>query len=495
MPKVTAIPRGQSNGDIITEFVDTANISATTFVYPNEQESLTIRNDGVADVTLTLNGTSYTVQPSKSKSVEVVFISFSISSVSGTQQFTARANSYQEDVVTATGRKVEILSSDALEDVQTMRESMKFPDTKGLVSIRFDDNDYTVYQTAYPLLKARAMPFTLAAVANRVGNYPLRTKVTDAQMIEMGNYGMEIASHSFIHTELPVTQSEVYNEVVSSKRELERALGFHVRNLIEPGTWNNGATKKSLLGETIMNHYSFYESYANTPIPNRPLYERFGINHQTGDGQTATAIKGWIDQVAGIAKSVIIMFHSIGDVIGGTAGVSSAIFTDVLDYLKTLRDQGKIEVVTDSGIMGAGIGTAQNYLINGGFENLNASNLPVNFNIVGAPSIVTVNPKSGLNALSTTSANYVTAFVSCYGMCSPVLKVSAWHRTDTTGTARIMTNMPTGVCSATMTSTTTWQKIELTVGVPLGSERFTVYAQPSGAGTVIYDDLEMIRVG
>lgn len=386
--------------------------------------------------------------------------------------------------------------SEPLEDIQNMKESMKFHDSKGLVSIRFDDNDYTFYQTAFPILKARALPFTMATVADRIGNYPERQKVTDAQIIEMASYGMEIANHSYTHEGLPVSQIEIYNEVVASKAELERAFGYHVRNLIEPGTWTGSAQKKSLLGETILNHHSFYESYETATIPNRPIYQRFGVNHQTGDNQTAVSIKGWIDQVAGLPKTVIIMFHSVGDVIGGTAGVSSTVFTDVCDYLKTLRDQGKIEVVTDSGIMGSGMGTTHNYLFNGGFETLNASTLPVNFNIVGAPTITTTNPKTGLNALSTTNTNYVTSYISCYGMRSPVFKISVWHRTDASGTARIMANLPSGVRTATMPSTASWQKLELVVGVPLSvaNERFTVYAQPTG-GSVIYDDLEVIRIG
>lgn len=385
--------------------------------------------------------------------------------------------------------------SDVIEDVQNLKESMKFPEGKGLVAIRFDDNDYTIYQNAFPLLKARAMPFTSAIVANRVGTYSGRAKITDAQIKEMAQYGMEIAGHSYNHLSVPITPSEIYNEVVASRIELERGLGYHVRNLCEPGDWNNSVVRKSPLGEAILDTYSFYESYAINAMPGRPLYERFGVNHQSIDGHTNSAtMKGWVDQVADRGKSVIIMTHSVGDIIGGEAGVSTAVFTELLDHIKTLRDQGKIEVVTDSGTMGSGVGTPYNYLNNGGFERLTTGSLPDNYNILGSPTITTTNPRSGTNALVATSTNYVTTFVSCYGMRSPVFKISAWHRTDTTGTARLMANLDT-VRSITMPSTSSWQKIELTAGIPLGSERFLVYAQPSGAGTVIYDDLEVVRVG
>jgi hypothetical protein len=91
MPNVTAIPRGMSNGDIVTSFTDSVETTSRTYTYPTTQNVITVTNKGKAAITLTVNATPYTIQPNLSQKVISDFTSFSIVSTSGVQHFEALA--------------------------------------------------------------------------------------------------------------------------------------------------------------------------------------------------------------------------------------------------------------------------------------------------------------------------------------------------------------------------------------------------------------------
>lgn len=106
MPKVNAPVRLMQSGEAITQFTDTASTTATTFTYPNQQEALNVTNKGVATITLTVNGTIYTIQPGQNQSVSAQLSAFTVSSASGTQQFDAMAWSYEKDDTQLGGNNV-----------------------------------------------------------------------------------------------------------------------------------------------------------------------------------------------------------------------------------------------------------------------------------------------------------------------------------------------------------------------------------------------------
>jgi hypothetical protein len=93
VPNVTAIPRGQSNGETITSFADSAETTSRTYTYPSLQNALTVVNRGKSNLTVTVNATPYTITPDNSRRIVVDFTSFSILSAGGTQHFEANATS------------------------------------------------------------------------------------------------------------------------------------------------------------------------------------------------------------------------------------------------------------------------------------------------------------------------------------------------------------------------------------------------------------------
>lgn len=92
MPLVTATPRGNRNGQVLTEFIDSVGTTGVTYSYPTTQEMITIRNTGEKPITITIGGTSQTIQPGNKWDNVADFSSFDIVSTSGVQSFEARTD-------------------------------------------------------------------------------------------------------------------------------------------------------------------------------------------------------------------------------------------------------------------------------------------------------------------------------------------------------------------------------------------------------------------
>lgn len=92
MPNVTAPARLMSNGDIVTEFIDTAQTASTTYTFPTQKDTLSITNLGVSEIALSVGSyTNETIQPSESKQYTLFFTSFTVSCSQNTQPFEVTA--------------------------------------------------------------------------------------------------------------------------------------------------------------------------------------------------------------------------------------------------------------------------------------------------------------------------------------------------------------------------------------------------------------------
>ena len=80
--------------------------------------------------------------------------------------------------------------------VSHLREGRELPD--GCVGITFDDAYRSVYETAYPLLKEKGMPFTVFVATDGV-DAGYKNYMTWSEMREMKEHGAAIESHSRSH--------------------------------------------------------------------------------------------------------------------------------------------------------------------------------------------------------------------------------------------------------------------------------------------------------
>lgn len=106
-------------------------------------------------------------------------------------------------------------------------------DNKLSVSITIDDGDISILTTALPLLKEYKIPATVYLVTGLVGTLGFLSW-DDVRKCRQG--GISFQSHTHTHRFLDsLTEEEIRNELLTSKKLLEDALGEIVEGLALPG--------------------------------------------------------------------------------------------------------------------------------------------------------------------------------------------------------------------------------------------------------------------
>jgi peptidoglycan/xylan/chitin deacetylase (PgdA/CDA1 family) len=100
------------------------------------------------------------------------------------------------------------------------------------VVITFDDGYADLYTTAYPILAAHGFKAVAYIVSGFVGQ---SRYVTPAQVVQMDQNGIEIASHTVDHANLArSSNASLMHQLVDSKRWLENLLGHPVIDFAYP---------------------------------------------------------------------------------------------------------------------------------------------------------------------------------------------------------------------------------------------------------------------
>ncbi|PZD95229.1 hypothetical protein DNH61_11760 [Paenibacillus sambharensis] len=103
MPIVTVQPRKQATGEIVSEFVDSVGPSATTWTYPTPQNHIYVRNEGTADITVTVGLHVKVIKPGKSWSDTLTFTSLKINAATRSQPFVLRTIQYERPTIASFG--------------------------------------------------------------------------------------------------------------------------------------------------------------------------------------------------------------------------------------------------------------------------------------------------------------------------------------------------------------------------------------------------------
>lgn len=108
------------------------------------------------------------------------------------------------------------------------------------VVITFDDGYADLYTTAYPILAAHGFKAVAYIVSGFVGR---SQNVSAAQLVQMDQNGIEIASHTVDHANLGRSSNwSTMRELVDSKRALENLLGHSVLDFAYPSGQFNAQT-------------------------------------------------------------------------------------------------------------------------------------------------------------------------------------------------------------------------------------------------------------
>ena len=202
---------------------------------------------------------------------------------------------------------------------------------KPATMIMFDDADVSVYNVAFPLLKARGMIATVYIVSDWIGT---NGRLTAVQLQELYANGWAICNHSKTHVDLrTLTQQQVYDELESCQIVLD-GLGFNgsSKHVAYPSGFYNDTVLAAMTawgaktGRDVGRYYNSYD-YGWPFLLHGPVLA------------TLALIEGLIDYATSQNQVSPILFHKLveSNPVGSDIIISD--FTAYLDYIRLLNLQ------------------------------------------------------------------------------------------------------------------------------------------------------------
>lgn len=113
---------------------------------------------------------------------------------------------------------------------------------RNLVGLTFDDGYADFLQYALPVLRKRGFSATVFAIAGWLGREnswdvkgPRKALMTDGQLRQLADSGIEIGSHGLTHVSLPsVTDAALSDETARSRRMLQQVTGQEIAGFCYP---------------------------------------------------------------------------------------------------------------------------------------------------------------------------------------------------------------------------------------------------------------------
>jgi len=243
----------------------------------------------------------------------------------------------------------------------------------GAIAFEFDDWEDLYLSAIYPLMVARGLPHCHATISrpftrpDMCVNANVWTELTTAH-----RNGCEIWNHSATHTWS--AGMNVADEVTTADAEIRAAMGnaVSIPAWVFPGCGSVDGINITTGGGPIAD-WALYDTPAAQlvqqlypvsefvgPGANKrtfPAGIMHGGHHQTiGEGGVTLAVaKGFIDEAVRTKIGFNLMLHP-GNLIGiaggqsGTYYMSLADFEALLDYAKAYQDDGRLEILSPSGL-------------------------------------------------------------------------------------------------------------------------------------------------
>ena len=393
---------------------------------------------------------------------------------------------------------------------------------KGVIAFRFDHQLDPFRATVWPLMLARAIPGSMGIVTRSVGNLnagyePTATTWTDIKA--MVDRGLELWAHSATHSDPEVFGTTLYEEIVGCKAEIE-SHGFRVMGWQQPGGPSTYGTHGNAIpfltptdmdneaGRLIRNTYGLYETYlTGTSRRTIPTDGCLGYDHVTIDTLTYPQIKSVIDHAIVHSIGTELMLHST--TVGKPASITVADLTAVFDYVVQKRNEGKLEILTASGLAFAdpGVSRRLDLVPQGDFEDVSTAVKGYNWfeNSAGSWTIQTDGGHTGNNYLRVTSTgtrSYAAAATTPLGINGHAFMLDAWVRsTDPAGATAIVrvrdsTNnfIVLDKHDIVLTQSTSWTRIRVPFVIPMNCDIIVCEFGRFLGGSVDWDDCHAYAV-
>lgn len=227
---------------------------------------------------------------------------------------------------------------------------------RGMISFVFHDGLPSTYNTAYGILTGKGMPGTVYVVPGYIGD---GAHMTWAQLFTLYWNGWEVANHTMNHLHFSgLTDQQILTEIKSA----QDALIAH--GLIGSGAFTPpfgdpydyvdypGLYERML---AILKQLGFVTSscvpWDDTDIFNLPdgTFDPWKINSfQLINPRKLVDVKPLIDEAVSQKKWLVFTSHDVLSSTNEEDGLNTAVFQSVVNYVTTLKNAGKIDVVTVS---------------------------------------------------------------------------------------------------------------------------------------------------
>ncbi|RRJ33800.1 polysaccharide deacetylase family protein [Halocatena pleomorpha] len=200
---------------------------------------------------------------------------------------------------------------------------------KGKVMLQFDDGFYTTYENAFPMLKERGWPGSVAVIPNAVNS---EEYVTSQQMREMSKAGWDIVGH--YGQPLSTMKAEQQKQALQQVQQYLKIQGFKqgAKHFVLPNHRLNNAALKNI-------DELFETAYLQGGCPNNAKYPSNPSFISRINGESIRGSRRIIDMAAEFNQLAVLYFHEIGD---GDGWLPKADFKKLLDYI----EKKNVDVIT-----------------------------------------------------------------------------------------------------------------------------------------------------
>lgn len=231
---------------------------------------------------------------------------------------------------------------------------------KAGIIFRFDDGYDSVYDNAFPRMKAYGYKGLVAVIPGLVGG---ADKMTASELDVLYNEGWDIINHTYDHN-VGATEAEVRENVSRAAKWLKnRGYCRSANLLIWPG--NSGGSGVLYAGDYAKdyclmicasshrqygqqpNHVSISTSFPWIP-PDRITVPHYGCDTVSDIFAAAGGLKDIIDEAVADHHCLMVYTHKVEEVDLGSSHIDIQFLEDMLDYVRGLELNDDIEVLTMS---------------------------------------------------------------------------------------------------------------------------------------------------
>lgn len=230
---------------------------------------------------------------------------------------------------------------------------------RGAVALRFDDAPFAFRHKVLPLIVERGLPYTRVTTSSHIHKGQIKEKEFPLMQKHAIRYGGEIWNHGATHGDASGSKG-IYRELIAPLYQLRSLMpripidcfappggaqisfdGFMPSHT--PQNWATEAGRLVLAHHSLASGYfknTFYRSLTGSPVD--------GQTHYSLDTYTLERAQELLERVAQWQVGTVLMWHS--NKLDSPNCMDIKTFEGVLDHIVDLRDQGKLLVLTCSGL-------------------------------------------------------------------------------------------------------------------------------------------------